>query len=96
MFKRTLLTGAVLSLGFVAAAQAEFKVMTVNGEKVSVQRQEEVYNNAVKAGAKAGPQLEDQVRRAITEETVLLQEAARRASSARRNTARRSTAPESS
>lgn len=34
MFKRTLLTGAVLSLGFVAAAQAEFKVMTVNGEKV--------------------------------------------------------------
>lgn len=77
MFKRTLLTGAVLSLGFVAAAQAEFKVMTVNGEKVSVQRQEEVYNNAVKAGAKAGPQLEDQVRRAITEETVLLQEAAK-------------------
>ena len=77
MFKRTLLTGAVLSLGFVAAAQAEFKVMTVNGEKVSVQRQEDVYNNAVKAGAKAGPQLEDQVRRAITEETVLLQEAAK-------------------
>ena len=75
MFKRTLLTGAVLSLGCVAAAQAEFKVMTVNGEKVSIQRQEEVYNNAVKAGAKAGPQLEDQVRRAITEETVLLQEA---------------------
>ncbi len=61
MFKRTLLTGAVLSLGCVAAAQAEFKVMTVNGEKVSIQRQEEVYNNAVKAGAKAGTQLKVQL-----------------------------------
>lgn len=77
MFKQSLIAGTVLLLGFAASANAEFKNITVNGEKVSAAQQEEVYNNAVKRGAKAGTALEQQVRSAVVEERVLLQEAAK-------------------
>lgn len=77
MFKQSIIAGAVLMLGLAASAQAEFKNITVNGEKVSAAQQEEVYNNAVKRGAKAGAALEQQVRSAVVEERVLLQEAAK-------------------
>lgn len=77
MFKQSLIAGAVLMLGLAASAQAEFKNITVNGEKVSAAQQEAVYDNAVKRGAKAGAALEEQVRNAVVEERVLLQEAAK-------------------
>lgn len=77
MFNRSLLAAAVLSLGLVATANAQFKNVTVNGERITVAEFEQVYNNAVKSGAKAGPELEARVRSAVIEERVLLQEAAK-------------------
>lgn len=70
------LTAAAFAL-LSGAAQAAFTDMTINGEKVPKARLEAVYNAAVRAGATAGAELEARVKRDVTEETVLLQEAAK-------------------
>lgn len=77
MIKSKLVLALALSVGLVGSAAAALTDMTVNGEKVPASRLEAVYNNAVKAGAKAGPELEARVKRDVTEEVVLLQEAAK-------------------
>ena len=77
MIKSKLFLALALSAGLVGSAAAALTDITVNGEKVPASRLESVYNNAVKAGAKAGPELEARVKRDVAEEVVLLQEAAK-------------------
>lgn len=77
MKKSKLLLALALSAGLIGSASAALGDMTVNGEKVPAARLEAVYNAAVKAGAKAGPELEARVRHDVAEEVVLLQEASK-------------------
>lgn len=74
MQKKLLVLGlaAMMTAG---AANAELQAFKVNGETVSVAEQKVVYDNAVRQGQPAGPDLERQVKNVLTQQTVLLQEA---------------------
>lgn len=74
MQKKLLVLGlaALLTAG---AANAELKAFKVNGETVTLEEQKAVYDRAVKQGQPAGPELERQVKNALVQQTVLLQEA---------------------
>lgn len=85
MIKSKLVLALALSVGLVGSAAAALTDMTVNGEKVPASRLEAVYNNAVKAGAKAGPELEARVKRDVTEEVVFCRKQPKPRLTVRRN-----------
>ena len=68
----------LLVLGLAAlmtAGAAELQPFTENGETVSVAEQKAIYDRAVRQGQPASPELERQVKNALIQQTVLLQEA---------------------
>ena len=74
MQKKLLVLG-LAALMTAGAANAELKAFKVNGETVSVAEQKAIYDRAVRQGQPASPELERQVKNALIQQTVLLQEA---------------------
>ncbi len=75
IMQKKLLVLGLAALMTAGAANAELKAFKVNGETVSVAEQKAIYDRAVRQGQPASPELERQVKNALIQQTVLLQEA---------------------
>lgn len=74
-FKKSVLVLALAALTAAGTANAALRAFKVNGETVTVEQQKAYYDAAVAQGQPAGEELERQVKTALTQQTVILQQA---------------------